>query len=235
MTSPLNPPSSTRAQISIRSWPWIVQDNRLLWTCLSSRTSTVTSQPSAASPSSPEARFKSSLASTRLRTLQWLRDLIEPLEGEEIIDFYQYMSIKLSLFRYLTRKIGFEAVMRIRCTRGMSLHTFHGHFFVRSTDLLSLPNVNPDSGFGMQVAIEEDLKDCREVSFQAALLYTSSKVGICQRFGPNTLQMKYPRENDVFVCTPCVFQPLPVCKRLSRVLINNVSWGSSPRWPWTEH
>lgn len=33
--------------------------------------------------------------------------------------------------RYLTRKIGFEAVMRIRCTRGMSLHTFHGHFFVR--------------------------------------------------------------------------------------------------------
>ena len=53
--------------------------------------------------------------------------------------------------RYLTRKIGFEAVMRIRCSRGMSLHTFHGHFFVRSTDLLSLPNVNPDSAFGMQV------------------------------------------------------------------------------------
>jgi len=80
-----------------------------------------------------------------------------------------------ALRRYLTRKIGFEAVMRIRCTRGMSLHTFHGHFFVRSTDLLSLPNVNPDSAFGMQVSIEEDLKDSREVSFQAALLYTSSK------------------------------------------------------------
>ena len=27
----------------------------------------------------------------------------------------------------------------------------------------------------VQVAIEDDLKDCREVSFQAALLYTSSK------------------------------------------------------------
>lgn len=80
-----------------------------------------------------------------------------------------------ALRRYLTRKIGFEAVMRIRCTRGMSLHTFHGHFFVRSTDLLSLPNVNPDAGFGMQVSIDEDLKDSREVSFQAALLYTSSR------------------------------------------------------------
>ncbi len=65
--------------------------------------------------------------------------------------------------------------MRVRCTRGLTLHTFHGNFFVRSTDLLSLPNINPDAGFGIQVAIEEDLKDSREVSFQAALLYTSSK------------------------------------------------------------
>ena len=62
-----------------------------------------------------------------------------------------YWILMYFFVRYLTRKIGFEAVMRIRCSRGMSLHTFHGHFFVRSTDLLSLPNVNPDSAFGMQV------------------------------------------------------------------------------------
>jgi len=80
-----------------------------------------------------------------------------------------------ALRRYLTRKIGFEAVMRIRCTRGLALHTFHGNFFVRSTDLLSLPNINPDAGFGMQVSIEDDLRDSREVTFQAALLYTSAK------------------------------------------------------------
>lgn len=53
--------------------------------------------------------------------------------------------------RYLVRKIGLEAVMRVRCTRGLQVHTFHGNFFVRSTDLLSLPNVNPDAGYGMQV------------------------------------------------------------------------------------
>nr|NVI78014.1 Sec24AB ortholog [Cucujiformia] len=29
--------------------------------------------------------------------------------------------------RYLVRKIGFEAVMRIRCTTGLSIHTFHGN------------------------------------------------------------------------------------------------------------
>lgn len=54
--------------------------------------------------------------------------------------------------RYLVRKIGFEAVMRVRCTRGLQVHTFHGNFFVRSTDLLSLPNINPDAGYGMQVS-----------------------------------------------------------------------------------
>ncbi|XP_058054708.1 protein transport protein Sec24A [Anopheles bellator] len=77
--------------------------------------------------------------------------------------------------RYLMRKIGFEAVMRVRCTRGLAIHTFHGNFFVRSTDLLSLPNVNPDAGFGMQITYEESLAECKSVCFQAALLYTSSK------------------------------------------------------------
>jgi len=55
------------------------------------------------------------------------------------------------------------------------MHTFHGNFFVRSTDLLSLPNVNPDAGFGIQVSVEEALSDTHTACFQAALLYTSSK------------------------------------------------------------
>ncbi|XP_023590564.1 protein transport protein Sec24B isoform X3 [Trichechus manatus latirostris] len=79
------------------------------------------------------------------------------------------------LKRYLTRKIGFEAVMRIRCTKGLSMHTFHGNFFVRSTDLLSLANINPDAGFAVQLSIEENLTDTSLVCFQTALLYTSSK------------------------------------------------------------
>ena len=58
---------------------------------------------------------------------------------------------------------------------GINIHTFHGNFFVRSTDLLSLPNVNPDAAFGMQMTIEEPLTDLSTVCFQAALLYTSSK------------------------------------------------------------
>ncbi|XP_030620740.1 protein transport protein Sec24B [Chanos chanos] len=87
----------------------------------------------------------------------------------------QRQKFQKDLQRYLTRKIGFEAVMRIRCTKGLSIHTFHGNFFVRSTDLLSLANVNPDSGFAVQVSIEESLADTSLACFQAALLYTSSK------------------------------------------------------------
>lgn len=63
---------------------------------------------------------------------------------------------------------------------GLSIHTFHGNFFVRSTDLLSLANVNPDSGFAVQMSIDESLADTSLVCFQAALLYTSSKGNVLQ-------------------------------------------------------
>ena len=58
---------------------------------------------------------------------------------------------------------------------GLSIHTFHGNFFVRSTDLVSLPNVSPDSGFSMQIDIEDSLTDSNLAVFQSALLYTSTK------------------------------------------------------------
>jgi len=82
---------------------------------------------------------------------------------------------KADFKRYLTRDIGFEAVMRLRCTKGLSIHTFHGNFFVRSTDLLSLPNVNPDHSFSMQISIDENLDESNMAAFQAALLYTTTK------------------------------------------------------------
>ncbi|KAF5401859.1 Sec23/Sec24 trunk domain protein [Paragonimus heterotremus] len=77
--------------------------------------------------------------------------------------------------RYLSRKIGFEAVMRIRCTHGLSIQAFHGSFFVRSTDLMSLPNVSPDAGFAVQLGISESVDKYSSVCCQAAILYTSAK------------------------------------------------------------
>jgi protein transport protein SEC24 len=79
------------------------------------------------------------------------------------------------LRRYLQRKIGFEAVMRLRTPPALSIHSFYGNGFVRSVDLLVLPNINPDAAFGMQVSIDESLAQFKSVTFQVALLYTSSK------------------------------------------------------------
>ena len=65
-------------------------------------------------------------------------------------------------------------ILRFGCL-GLALHTFHGHFFVRSTDLLAMANINPDIALGAQVEMEESLTGLQSVCFQAALLYTSSK------------------------------------------------------------
>lgn len=75
---------------------------------------------------------------------------------------------------YLIRVLGLEAVLRIRYTRGLKIHTFHGNFFVRSSNLLQLPIANPDTGYALQIAIEDDLNpNTRFVYFQASVLYTT--------------------------------------------------------------
>jgi len=78
------------------------------------------------------------------------------------------------LRNYLTRALGLEAVLRLRYSRGLKIHTFHGNYFVRSSNLLALPITNPDAGYALQIAIEEDLKpNTRYIYFQASVLYTT--------------------------------------------------------------
>jgi len=46
--------------------------------------------------------------------------------------------------RCLTRATAFEAVMRVRATRGIRITNFYGNYFIRGTDLLALPNCTAD-------------------------------------------------------------------------------------------
>lgn len=62
---------------------------------------------------------------------------------------------------------------------------------MRSTDLLSLPNINPDAGFGLQVSIDENLSEVQNICFQAALLYTSSK-------GNVSLLLSFIHSNELY-------------------------------------
>ncbi|KAI8929919.1 hypothetical protein BC831DRAFT_441595 [Entophlyctis helioformis] len=73
----------------------------------------------------------------------------------------------------LSRPLGLEAVMRMRATKGIKMTAFHGNFFLRSTDLLSLPNVNPDNSYAIELALVDTLTT-NIACFQTSLLHTSS-------------------------------------------------------------
>ncbi|DBA76931.1 TPA: hypothetical protein ACH3X1_009527 [Trebouxia sp. C0004] len=74
----------------------------------------------------------------------------------------------------LTRQTGWEGVMRVRCSKGLSISQFHGHFFVRSIDLLSLPQVDPDKAFAVQIKHEESVLTGNVAYMQCAVLFSSS-------------------------------------------------------------
>ncbi|KAF8396200.1 hypothetical protein HHK36_017813 [Tetracentron sinense] len=82
--------------------------------------------------------------------------------------------LRYELARDLTRETAWEAVMRIRCGKGVRFTTYHGHFMLRSTDLLALPAVDCDKAFTMQLSLEDTILTTPTVYFQVALLYTSS-------------------------------------------------------------
>ncbi|KAI9081028.1 hypothetical protein K1719_037008 [Acacia pycnantha] len=82
--------------------------------------------------------------------------------------------LRHELRRDLTRETAWEAVLRIRCGKGVRFATFHGNFMLRSTDLLALPAVDCDKAFAMQLSLEETLLTTQTMYFQAALLYTAS-------------------------------------------------------------
>jgi hypothetical protein len=74
----------------------------------------------------------------------------------------------------LTRATAFEAVMRVRATRGIRFSNFYGNYFVRGTDLLALPNCTSDSSYSLDMAYDEATLTASAITVQAALLYTSS-------------------------------------------------------------
>jgi len=56
---------------------------------------------------------------------------------------------------------------------GVRMTGYHGHFFIRSMDLLALPGVSPDNAYAYQLTLDEPVQG-NVVCFQAGLLYTTS-------------------------------------------------------------
>ncbi|KAJ3327752.1 COPII subunit, partial [Blyttiomyces sp. JEL0837] len=74
---------------------------------------------------------------------------------------------------FLSRPIGLEAVLRVRASKGIKMVSFHGNFFLRSTDLLALPNVSPDNSYAVEMILQDNITSSA-ACFQTALLHTSS-------------------------------------------------------------
>jgi protein transport protein SEC24 len=81
--------------------------------------------------------------------------------------------VSVDLERTLARETSLEAVMRVRCSKGLTVSQYHGNLFVRSTDLLALPNADADKAFALQFKVS-DLTS-RTAAVQAALLYTTTQ------------------------------------------------------------
>lgn len=62
----------------------------------------------------------------------------------------------------------------MRATRGLRPTNFHGNFFVRGTDLMSLPTCTSDSVFGIDLSYDEPILAAQVVSVQTALLFTTA-------------------------------------------------------------
>jgi len=65
-----------------------------------------------------------------------------------------------------------EAVMRVRATKGLRMSSFHGNFFVRSTDLLAMPSVPHDQSYTIEVQIEDTITS-PFVVLQTAILHST--------------------------------------------------------------
>jgi protein transport protein SEC24 len=84
------------------------------------------------------------------------------------------IQLRLDLNRMVSRSIAFEAVMRIRCTKGIKVNAFYGNFFFKSNDLLATPTNDCDKAFCAELDYEEVQLSATQVHVQSALLYTTS-------------------------------------------------------------
>lgn len=82
--------------------------------------------------------------------------------------------LQLALNRALAREAGLEAVMRIRATMGVRCTNFSGRFFVRSTDLLAMPNVDSDKAYAVGFSYNGASVGDGPFCLQVALLYTTT-------------------------------------------------------------
>jgi len=80
------------------------------------------------------------------------------------------LTLNWNLHRNMTRNQGWEAVMRIRCSEGLSVSDYYGNFSMSNDTDMDLVAIDCDKAMAVQFKYDKKLP--KSVSFQMALLYT---------------------------------------------------------------
>ena len=82
--------------------------------------------------------------------------------------------LRKDLTRVLTRVQGWESVVRVRATEGVTLGDPFGNFYLRQTNLLISPCVDCDKSIALEIKTEPTELSVNAVCIQGAVLYTTS-------------------------------------------------------------
>lgn len=91
------------------------------------------------------------------------------------------------LTKNLARGTGYDALMRVRCSAGLSVKAYEGHLRVVEGRDVELPTVDSDKTIACLLQHDESLPDKARAVFQAALLYTTHQGQ--RRIRVHTLQL----------------------------------------------
>ena len=77
--------------------------------------------------------------------------------------------------RAITREIGFQALMKVRCSNGLQISAYHGGFLQHTFGAdLEIGTLDSDKALGVMFSYDGKLDSKLDAHFQAALLYTSA-------------------------------------------------------------
>jgi protein transport protein SEC24 len=78
------------------------------------------------------------------------------------------------LQRHLSRETGYEGLMKVRCSSGLSLRRYFGNFSSTTEEDMDLAGIDADTSFGVELKHDAKLdENLQDHYMQAVLLYTS--------------------------------------------------------------
>lgn len=103
------------------------------------------------------------------------------MTGGEIYFYPNYTAprdnLKLSqeIKHALTRETGYQALMKVRCSNGLQVSSYHGNFLQHNSDAdLEFGVIDADKSIGVIFSYDGKLDPKLDAHFQSALLYTTA-------------------------------------------------------------